>query len=365
MQARKPLIRRLRAMLTDNVYVADSRVFFHSSRGFRLVAKPLGIRNADGLKPDERVSVAVTPGWWLLSFFRKPPGVEAIVARFPFGRFGNQTFQLVHTLTIARHLGLPRALLPGNTVTPSGVRQLRDDVLWDNRQQCVAALTLSNLTTLLKGLFSARAHLSGTFFHTAVLPAGIVTAWTRSQTFEALREALEAKTDQPATGPDHLVIHIRGDDVFNTLPPKAFAQPPLAFYQMVLDDYAWKEVTVVSGDLLNPVIEPLFAELDSRGVAHRFQSGSLEEDMAHLSGAHTVVAGRGTFVPAITGLSPNTAKVYCFEDDHLFRTDIDLRIVIDNKGDYVESTYRNNWRNTPSQRELMLKYESENLTFRS
>ena len=364
MSEKKPLLRRLRAALTEKVYVADSLVFFHSSRGFALIAKPLGIRSAEGLKPDERVSIAVTPGWWLLSFFRKPPGIEAVVARFPFGRFGNQTFQLVHTLTIAQHFGCRRALLPGNTVSASGVYRLSNDVSWDTRQSCATALTVHNLTAVVKGLFSARAHLAGTFFHTAVLPNQIVTPESRSQTFEAVRDARETQVSTAQTGSDHVVIHIRGDDVFNDLPPKAFAQPPLAFYQVVLGDRDWKAVTVVSGDALNPVLEPLFAELDRRGLPYRFQSGSLEEDMAILSGAHTVVAGRGTFIPAITGLSPHTATVYCFEDDSLFRLDVNLRVVRDNKGEYVESTYRRNWRNTDEQRALMLNYSAENLAFR-
>lgn len=364
MTEKKPLLRRIRAFVTENVYVSDSRLFFRSHRAFRLLAQPLHIQTADGLPRHERVFVAVTPGWWLLSWFAKRGHLDAVVARFPFGRFGNQTFQLVHTLAIAKGLGIPRALLPGNTVPEAGVHPVDDHTTWDNRPQCASALMLTNLFALIPGLLSPRAHLVGTFFHTTVFPGNMVTADTREKTLEVVRRTLGKKGNAATIDSHHLVIHIRGDDVFNDFPPKAFAQPPLAFYQVVLNDGEWSEATVVSGDQLSPILEPLFAELDKRGIPYRFQSGTLENDMAVLANAHTVVAGRGTFLPAITGLSPNTARVYCFEEDHLFRTDIDLRVVIDKTGEYVESAYRNNWRNTDEQRHLMLHYSPNHLAFR-
>jgi hypothetical protein len=353
-----------RDFFRNNLYVCDGRLFFRSRRAFRLLAVPRGVIPAPGLPPHEQVTVAVTPGWWLLSFLAPPRGPHVLVARFPFGRFGNQTFQLAHILTIAREMSISRTLLPGNTVTPPGVWKLGDYVTWDNREETVAQVTWAKAISALFGIFSFQAHIVGTFFHTTVFPKKMVNPELRAATFAALREAIPQQSQKPVLSNKHLVIHIRGDDVFNDFPPKAFAQPPFAFYEKVLDDDNWEYVTVVSGDDVSPILAPLFAELNRRGLAHRFQSGTLHEDMAVLRSASTVVAGRGTFLPALTSLSPATERVYCFEEDHLFRKDLNIRVVVDRTGRYVESTYRNNWRNTNEQRNLMLHYSKENLTIR-
>ena len=364
MVKKSTLRHRLRRFISERAYVVESHVFLRSHRGFRLLAAQHGVVEAKSLPADEEVTVMVTLGWWVTSFFRRPKTCDAVVARRTFGRFGNQTFQLANTLTLARSLEINVALLPGNTVTEPGTH-LVEGVTWNNGPDIVKPVTTKNVFAVFPGLFSRRAHLVGTFFQTAVIPQELVNRELRTTTFAHLRDSLT--TTQPITpeDPQHLVIHLRGDDVFNVSPPKAYAQPPLAFYQLVLSDDDWKKVTIVSGDQKNPVLVPLIEELDSRGIEHRFQSGTLNEDIAQIRRAKGVVSGRGSFIPAITGLSDAVTTVYCFEDADFFRTDIDVRVVVDRLGEYVAKTYRNNWRNTDEQRSLMLSYSVSSLEFKS
>lgn len=356
--------KRIRAFFRERAYVADSRLFFRSHRGFRLLAAPHGIIPANGLPPDEDVSVMVTPGWWVTSFFTKPVLCDAVVARHTFGRFGNQTFQLVNTLTVARSLGISVALLPGNIVTEPGTHRV-EGVSWNNQPDTVSPLTTKNMFAVVPGVLSSKAHLVGTFFQTGVIPQKLANRELRTQSFGLVRSTLATKQPVHAAEPNHLVVHIRGDDVFNDSPPKAYAQPPLAFYQLVLDDHPWRKVTIVSGDQKNPVLTPLMRELENRGIEHRFQSETLDEDLAHVRRAKNVVSGRGSFVPAITGLSDAVSTVYCFEESDFFRTDIEVRVVVDRVGEYVEQTYRNNWRNTEEQRVLMVTYSKANLEIKA
>lgn len=364
----KPLQRLARGVSTwlkASVYVQGGKLFFSSRRGFRRIATSRDIGTGQGLPGDERVWVAVTPGWWLGSFFRGKKTIDTVVARNVFGRWGNQTFQLAHTLTIAKKYTAAEAFLPGNTVFPRGRYTHSDTLVWTNDPSSIQPLTRRNLLAVIRGLFSSQSHLVGTFFHTAAFPADAVTPDTRTATLREVRDQLPLPKKGKALDPRHLVIHIRGDDVFRRKPPASFGQPPLSYYLLVLDDEAWSEVTVVSGDTANPVLDPLLAELKARSLPHRFQSGTLEDDLAFLRSASTLVAGRGTFIPAVTGLSTAIQTVYSFGEEKLFRRDLTVREVSDRAGDYWSAICAKNWANTPQQRELMLNYGQENLEIHS
>jgi hypothetical protein len=56
------------------------------------------------------------------------------------------------------------------------------------------------------------------------------------------------------------------------------------------------------------VVRALVALCEARDLPHTLQSGELKEDIQTLMGAHTLVAGRGTFIPAVVGLSPQIKR---------------------------------------------------------
>jgi len=162
-----------------------------------------------------------------------------------------------------------------------------------------------------------------------------------------------------------LGIHIRSGDVFVRKNLGNWGQPPLAFYKTVISSRSWRDVTIVSEDLSNPVIGPLISYLRESKISFAFQSGSLAEDLGHLLGFRNLVVGRGTFGPAVVALSPNVDTVYFFEDrfspsipnkvERLFR-------VSDNLGDYRRSVLSGNWKNEADQKKLMVTYDTSALT---
>ena len=81
-------------------------------------------------------------------------------------------------------------------------------------------------------------------------------------------------------------------------------------------------------------------------------------------GAHTLVAGRGTFLPAIVGLSPHVKRVYFFEDKFSLqppRNGFDIYRVVDGTGDYKKSVLAGNWENRADQRAMMTSYPVSHL----
>jgi len=347
--------------LRRRFYVCDGKVFVVSKRGFKIIATPRGISVSEGLPEYQHVFVAVTPAWWIRSFFRAPTTIDALVVRNPFGRLGNQTFQLNHAITIAQHLETGEILAPGNTAIATGVFDLPDATRLVTSPNAIRWLTRKNAFAVVKGLLSPQAHLVGTFFHNSAFEADVVDQHTRTQSFALLRRLNKDSASHEPLDPLHLVIYMRGQDAFGPHRHKSYGQPPLSFYLTVLDHRNWKKVTIVSADRANPVIEVLENELKAREIPFSFQSGTLEEDLAVLSAARSLVSGRGTFIPAVSGMSPQIHTLYSFAEKDWMRNDITLLVVRDDTGDYWSQVCQDNWVDSPEQRRLMLEYSKDNL----
>lgn len=164
-------------------------------------------------------------------------------------------------------------------------------------------------------------------------------------------------------------IHVRSGDIFSTWVHPSYVQPPLAFYQMVINRlkqrYAITSVLLVFEDRRNPVIDVLEIWLEKVGLEVRTQSSSVEEDIAALSEQDHLVFGIGTFGPAVTQLAGECKSVHYYEIEGLpsFPRLPNVGVataVVDKEGMYIKA---GEWANSPAQREMMVNYAEENLKF--
>lgn len=177
---------------------------------------------------------------------------------------------------------------------------------------------------------------------------------------------LEQRSEPTKSGETSLTIHVRGGDVFGPRKPRAYGQPPLSFYELILEHREWDEVTIVHQDALNPVLPGLIRLCEAKGITPRLTSGALVDDVVALLEAVNVVAGRGTFVPAVAGLSPFCRRVYYFEDKCSVvppKSGITLVRVADHEGRYRREVLSGNWENSRAQRDLMVSYPITSLGF--
>lgn len=267
----------------------------------------------------------------------------------PFGRFGNSVVQLATAHELALALGVPTILTPLLWYLPPGewypsdaVRVVNGGVADDAEHR--------GLSTLSGILYFPEE------FEPLDLHAGV------SDFLRELSSVIQIPHFESALPESHLVIHLRGGDIFRGDIHGGYGQPPLAYYSKILASRQWTDVTVVFEDDANPVVGPLIRELAQRG-AH-LQSGSLEEDISVIMRAKTLVVGSGTFCPVIVGLSPHTETVYSFcEPFAPFSNRLLKRMVVtDVGGTYAQSLLGGRWHNTPAQREMMLTYPPEDLT---
>ena len=351
----------MRRYLKNNTYIANGKLFFQSKRAFRLLATPLGISQPEGFYDFEKVFVYVTTGGWLGSLFRQKRNISKVVVLKTFGRFGNQTLQLANALTIAKAISADSVACPGNSVLPGFRGELPVGIALDTSKQ---AVTRTGVMSLVRGIllsWTPEAHLVGNFFYTTALRGGIVTPESRTEAYALIKAARPIETPVTPLAPDHLVIHLRGGDAFGSNAHNEYGQPPVAFYELVMQDQSWSQITIVSEDDVNPALPHILALAKQVGITYSRQSGSLQDDMEFLLSATTLVSSRSTFIPAVAAFSDNVQTVYVFGSEDRFRTDITLRRVVDSAGEYWDSTCVYNWRDEPWQRELMVNYPVDNL----
>jgi hypothetical protein len=99
-------------------------------------------------------------------------------------------------------------------------------------------------------------------------------------------------------------IHIRSGDIFQGRGHKLYLQPPLYYYEKVIEEYHDRSKIIVFENKANPVIPTLIEKYKNTPNIH-FQSKTLEEDIMVLSQCRTLVCSVGTFclVPFIVSNS--------------------------------------------------------------
>ena len=352
----EPLRRRLRRlprnMRSNRWYVLIlGHIYFYAPQHSAAFARHVGAPDP-GSARENAIRMYVSPKF----FFSSPVRMrsERMGILFPhLGRFGNAIREIVSATAVARkhnlgHLALQGFSLfsstgelanPGLTRTEGGLK------MWIERKS--------------RGPVKQRAPRALILWSRRSVPlVNDASAW------EEAKSVLPSTLQVQVSGPDTIVMHLRGGDVFGGRSPKAYGQPPLSFYLWVLAKREWHNVVIVHQDDKNPVLVPLLEACHQQGLNVKKFSGSLVEDLTLLLGAHTIVAGRGTFIPAVVGLSDTIRSVYYFEDKFVLfpeKPEIGITRVVDAHGLYRKELLSNNWANSPDQRARMVEYPMSHL----
>lgn len=270
-------------------------------------------------------------------------------------RFANSMMQLCHALLATESLGAKRLyipnfwyLKPGRHPTPTGIEIIN--------YQGKADLTEEDLV------------LSGSFLRMATLKPLHARRPRKRKLIRHIRHLLSLDINAPAYGRKDLLIYIRSGDVFNdSTPHPVYGQPPLAFYQKVMQLRRWHTVRVVHQDRSNPVIEPLLAWLPDHCQHVIPVSGDLEDDLNVLLRTRHLVSGRGTFCGSVSCLSRRLRRVYSFDRPFNSWGNRKVKAVtfVDSKGEYRRKILQGNWTNSRDQRQLMIDYPIDDIKISS
>jgi hypothetical protein len=284
------------------------------------------------------------------------------------GAMGNSVIQIMNARDLAGQFGISDLAVSDAWFLPTGRSDLHGGV---------RLMNLDSARAQEAGQAQAGVSVLGNFFRSSEFAP--VLGVSPEEEFERLMNGLVGLADiddlarlvnnhldvgDPLSA-DHLVIHLRAGDVFRDGEVPGYGQPPLAYYLKILGSRPWAAVSVVFEDASNPVIAPLVEHVRRSPVDSDIVSGQLEHDVAFLLRARTLVAGRGTFIPAVSALSKYAEVVYCFERllGAVGGKRLQVKPVIDVSGAYVRSVMNYNWTNSEEQRKLMLEYAVDDLAW--
>ena len=158
-----------------------------------------------------------------------------------------------------------------------------------------------------------------------------------------------------------LYIHIRGGDIFDKNPLKYYSQPPLCFYEKIINKYIFKNIYIVSMDSANVVIKKLI--LNNKNIIHIINN--FEYDISLLSHAYYIVLSVSSFAISSIKLNDNLKEIWEYDimrlseklfflHHHLFKFDIKYKIHTMKPSDlYLSKMF--SWKNNEEQIKLMLE----------
>ena len=204
------------------------------------------------------------------------------------GRLGNNLFQLANVLQLAKETQSEVFVAPHENFnqTSWGFR-----APFDPKHSCQLAIT-------------------NEFFHASFCPlflGKIVFPYA------AMRGILQSDVLPFFQPPAHsvgntVVVHVRGGDIFNPDPPRVYIQPPVAFYNIILNlpEHRRSRILLCTEDLKNPVVEALQSQYGKRLTVNM----DLDKSISAVTGAKHLVLSHSSFSEALAMLAPNLESVH-------------------------------------------------------
>ena len=162
------------------------------------------------------------------------------------------------------------------------------------------------------------------------------------------------------TKPNDLYMHIRGGDIFSYLPLNFYSQPPLCFYEKVINRNKYKNIYLISQDNLNVVVDPLIKKYPNI----IFNKNDFETDISLLAHAYYIACSIGSFTLSAIKINNNLKEMYEYDigrlpekyiwlHPHLFKFDIKYKIyTMKPSSEYASEMFY--WAKNDFQKQLML-----------
>ena len=153
--------------------------------------------------------------------------------------------------------------------------------------------------------------------------------------------------------PDDLVINI---DVFVNKINKNYGQPPLCFYQKIIDDNKFKNIYLMSNGHENPTVNKLLKLYPKIKYIH----GTIEEDASVIIYSYNLVMPISTFSITLVRLNNNLRKMFIFSlINYGFRDENFTIYRMEASQNYLNIIQRK-WKNTKEQLNLMINENCSN-----
>ena len=176
-----------------------------------------------------------------------------------------------------------------------------------------------------------------------------------------LKEEIIKNIPQVTIEPKALYIHIRGGDVFTTHSFPYYTQPPLCFYEKVIDNNKFQNIYIISNDRRNVVLDALMNKYKNIIFNHI----DYKTDVAMLVHAFNVVASVSSFFLSSIKFNDNLQHLWEYDiyrlsekfrwlHHHFFKFDIKYKIHTMKPSD-IYADQMHIWKKSESQLKLMIE----------
>ena len=92
---------------------------------------------------------------------------------------------------------------------------------------------------------------------------------------------------------DDIYIYIRGGDIFRNINKSVhlYIQPPLCFYKKVLNQFSFREISIISEDTSNPVIPVLLKDYPYI----KYNKNDIKLDISYLLNSYNIISATSSF----------------------------------------------------------------------
>ena len=155
--------------------------------------------------------------------------------------------------------------------------------------------------------------------------------------------------------PDDIYFNIRSGDIFLNAIHRNYGQPPLCFYQKIIDKKKFKNYYILSNGHENPVVDMLIKKYPSIKYIH----GSVEYDISVIVNAYNLALPVSTFPLTLIRLNKNKKSVYIYDIIDYNLRDANYTIFRMKPSKHYIKKIKRKWKNTGEQLNLMI---TENCT---
>jgi hypothetical protein len=271
-------------------------------------------------------------------------------------RFGNAVVALSNAYSLAKKFNIKILII-------------RDDFEWFKD-----SITINGIKIVKKRLIdtSDKLILKSGFFYRKTLASLYEKGFFYYDTLRELKSGFSfTRYPMNDNDSDCLWIHFRSGDIFRgNNPHPLYGQPPLSFYEKIINERKWKTINLVYEDMGNPCLVFLIKRFTDIKQDFKLFSSDLKSDIEHLLMAQNLVIARGTFIMPIIGISDNIKNIYGFCCGNSLRhwasnskidpnKQITVKMYKDINGQY--SDILNSWSNSEQQRQKMLEFSADKM----
>lgn len=102
--------------------------------------------------------------------------------------------------------------------------------------------------------------------------------------------------------PNDLYIYSRGGDIFSSNNSHSlYAQPPLCFYEEILNKFNFRKIRIIAEDKLNPIVPILLEEYNYI----KYNKNFIKLDISYLANSYNIVSAKSSYILSIIKLNDN------------------------------------------------------------